>query len=312
MRRHLFFLLLLIIPLAARTEILIIVPIFNRPDLISLQQACLKKFLKDDYRVILFSDANTPEMQMKNAEEAKKADVECIQVPQNVHNIDPYCDRAPSSFRHGEVLQYAFDNYGLHHDDIVVFFDSDVFLIREFSIREYLGDHDLNAFGQMMFVHFSVMNMPKLEDKETLCFRAKMVDNGTKFIDAGEGTIPYIKAHEKLKIRQMDITWGLLDLNVDVKANIRKNQLLDKGYGANEIELIKSIYDGIARETAVNPRNKDAIFYDGTIGFHEVNVLLDYKHGTSYNPNFGPVKGHEMQRTKDLIVKDFLNKLLAN
>ncbi|HSX26203.1 MAG TPA: hypothetical protein VLE89_04260 [Chlamydiales bacterium] len=282
-------------------KVRIIVPVFNRPDFIELQYKGLKKFLKDDFELMLFNDANRDEMRQEIEQVCGNLGIMCVRVPQELHNPDPKAPEGSASYRHGEVLQFAYNNFGVHHDDIVCTMDSDMFMIREFSIRDYLGDYDLNAYyGWAFTTHFLVLNIPKLKDPETISFRCRVSPDGD-FKDVGHDGYVYIEAHKpELKVKQVDILWGIhRDLHIDRKTRVI-SQLLEKGYTMAEANLVKAIFD------ATNAAARQGIGSgDCDIGFYEGNIFLDYKHGSLWtNPN--PM----MEETKNRIVKQFLHTLL--
>ncbi len=281
-------------------KVLIIIPVYNRPDFIEWQCNLFKKFLKDDYEIKMFNDADNDPMQQAIEQTCANLGITCIRVPQNLHNIDPNCYRASASFRHGEVLQFAFDNYGYDHDDIVAVFDSDVFLIHEWNIRDYMRDYDLNAavvWGDPnamitgSCVHFLIMNMPKLEHRRSFGFRAKFENGG--FEEPGGDGLGYFKAHPDLNIKCSSSLAGVrsseaLNLNAAEDVGV---QLESRGYTPAEIDLILSI------------RNSN-VYCD--IGFWDTNLFLDYKHGSGWN---GPTG--QMVETKNRLVGKFIHSLLG-
>jgi len=129
------------------SKILIFIPVYNRPDFIELQYHTFKKFLKDEYELVVFSDAKSDEMHQKIEDICHKYNLTCYRIPQKIHD-KPYLPRPASghgSNYHGpdvrncNVIQYALDTIGFQYNGIVAIVDSDVFLIREFSIKNYLA-----------------------------------------------------------------------------------------------------------------------------------------------------------------------------
>lgn len=289
-------------------KILIMVPVFNRPEFIDFQCRAFKKFLLDEYELLFFNDANTPQMQLQIEQMCEKYGVTCVRVPQTLHDVDPNCHKAVASFRHGEVLQFAFENYGFKHNDIVATFDSDMFLINPFSIREYLGENDLNSWNGHILTHFGLFNVPKLllKDFQTIKFRARYLPNG-EFRDVGhDATIEYISPRRAncLNIKQTNLVWGLYrkadcDLNLDPALD-RTTALQNRGYSPREIQLICSLY-----EVADRSGNNGRVHMDCNIALYETNIVLDYKHGSGWH---GPNESYKNK--KDSIVTSFLNDIL--
>lgn len=289
-------------------KILIMVPVFNRPEFIDFQCRTFKKFLLDEYELVFFNDANDAKIQQQIEQMCVKYGVACVRVPQNLHNIDPNCHKAVASFRHGEVLTYIFENYGFKHNDIVAIFDSDMFLINPFSIREYLGENDLNSWNGNILTHFGLFNIPKLmlKDFQTVKFRARYLSNG-EFRDVGhDATIEYIAPRRAacLNIKQTNLVWGLhrkadCDLNLDPAVD-RVVALQNRGYSPREIQLICSIY-----EVAEKHGNTGRVLMDCNIALYEKNIVLDYKHGSGWHDPNATYKA-----AKDKIVTAFLNDIL--
>lgn len=149
--------LLLINQVAA--HVLIFTYAYNRPELIEIQYKTFKKFLKDDYELIVINDANDPELAAKISDTCHTYHLRCIKIPQEIHKR-PYLNRPDEVFfvsnqqspcvRNCNVVQYSLDMLGLHHDDIVALFDADLFLIKEFSISQYLKGYDVAGFDRAL------------------------------------------------------------------------------------------------------------------------------------------------------------------
>lgn len=283
------------IPLEAK--ILVFVPVYNRPDFIEWQHALFKKFLKDDYELMIFNDADNDLMEQTIEKTCTNLGITYIRMPQELHNVDPKTDRWCPGYRHGEVLQYAFDHYGYDHDDIVAVFDSDMFLIREWSIREFLGDCEIN--GSVVYgdptsqitgvcVHFLMMNMPKLPDRRSFGFKSR-AENG--YQEVGADSVPYFNTHKNLKIKpsySMTSVRGP-ESKLDPAFDLRP-QLEERGYTPREIGLILSVRHA-------------PVFCD--IGFWETYLFLDYKHGSGWT---GP--SSQTVETKNRLVGNFIRNLL--
>ena len=137
----------------AQATVLLMTHSHNRPDFIEIQYHTFKKFLKDDYEFIVFNDAPSEDMRNQIEIMCKKYGLRCIRIPQTIHTY-AYLYRLPrESFnnpcvRCANVVQYSLNEVGLKHDDIVAIIDSDMFLVKEFSIREYMRNTDLAGVHQ--------------------------------------------------------------------------------------------------------------------------------------------------------------------
>ena len=152
---------ILFIPLYTHSYVLIITHNYNRPDFIELQDKAFKKFLKDDYRYVVFNDATSEEMRKKIEETCKKLNIECIQIPQEIHSR-PYLPREPNerinaSIRHANVVMYSLDFMGFDHDGIVFIVDSDILLIRPFSIEKYMKDKDIKDYANVFYFAYTAI-----------------------------------------------------------------------------------------------------------------------------------------------------------
>lgn len=293
-------------------KVLVITPVYNRPDFIEMQYKTFKKFLKDDYEFKVFNDADNPVMEQEIKNMCARYGVECIRVPQNRHNVNPLCYRAVASFRHGESLQFAFEEYAFKHDDIVLLLDSDVFLIHDLNVHEFMGDADVYGFAdhQMFFPQLCIMDMPKLNNREAINFRADFLPDG-HFMDVSCFNEFYTKDHPEMKKKIGSLFWGIHNNNDRYCLHLDKGgdiaaQLRPMGYTPIEIKLVKAIVDTSNEASRLNPESAVKICMDCNIGFYETNLFVDYKHGSGWH---GPNPGIKIK--KDQIFKEFMKELLA-
>ncbi|HLB41192.1 MAG TPA: hypothetical protein VJJ83_05355 [Candidatus Babeliales bacterium] len=284
---------LLISQSSSLAKILIITPVYNRPDFIEMQDRTFKRFLKDEYIFRVFNDASDPKMQQQIEQTCANLGIECTRMPQELHNVDPMCKKAPASFRHGEVVQYAFETVGFKHDDIVMLIDSDIFLIHDFSVRQFFQDYDLyTVFNFTVLPQLAFFNMPKLPHPEKLNFHAGYQNNN--LTDVGHRTIEYTRAYPELKLKISNLLWGLERMNLNEKADLTP-QLAQRGFTVDEINLIKAIFK-LGRST----KN----MFDADISFFEHNIFLDYKHGTGWHGASAKVI-----KQKNILIRDFIDKV---
>ena len=175
---------------------------YNQASFIELQQRCLKRFMLDDYELIVFNDASTLENEQAIQGTCDRLGIKCVRFQPQWHLSDPLNHQItkwledPSlqdsaflhlplqtfanqpSVRHSHVIQYALDHYGYDHDDAVVIMDGDAFFIREISLKKRLKDLDI--FGMTreikekdvsyLWVPFIAFNPSKLPDTKDLKF----------------------------------------------------------------------------------------------------------------------------------------------
>lgn len=202
-------------------KVLVFTYAYNQPDFIEIQYKTFKKFLKDEYEFIVFNDAHQKKMVEEITAMCQKYDIRCIRIPQEIHSM-PYLDRPTHSnfaqfhlanVRNCNVVQYSLDILGMHHDDIVALFDSDLFLIKEFSIGQFMENYkiagvtkpcydqwwkhscqelhpDIEPFN-FLWIGLVFLNMPLLQNKTAINFNCGFVHGNIK-VDSGGYTYFYL------------------------------------------------------------------------------------------------------------------------
>lgn len=189
--------------LSAHNQVLIITHAFNRPDFIEMQCRTFKKFFKDDYRFVLFNDANNEPMSAQIKVMCQEWGIECIRVPQEIHDR-PYHKRWPGepyhrpNIRHANAIQYSLDTLGFNHDGILLIIDSDMFPVRPFSITEYMKDADTAGVfrgfrpdGGYIWPGICFLNMATLPNKRDINFNCGFIDGYS--VDVGGHTYCYFR-----------------------------------------------------------------------------------------------------------------------
>lgn len=111
------------------------------------QVKTFKKFFKNEYEFVVFSDASDEKIARKIKITCDHLGVRHIRIPQTIHT-KPYLPRPKTeyqspSYRTADAIQYSLDTLGFKHNDLVMIIDSDMFLIRDFNLREYMQGYDL-------------------------------------------------------------------------------------------------------------------------------------------------------------------------
>ncbi len=194
-------------------NVLIMTYSFNRPDFIEIQDKTFKKFLKDDYTFVVFNDASQEEVSNQIIETCNKLSLPCIKIPQSIHDA-PYLQRWPGenynhpSIRNSNVVQFSLDTLGFDHDGIVMMIDSDMFLIKEFCVQDFLDGFDVAGVPQSrqhinyIWIGLVFLNMETLPDKKTINFNCGKIDGIG--VDPGGQTYHYFKNHPEVMPKLID------------------------------------------------------------------------------------------------------------
>lgn len=214
-----------------RGEVLIMTHIFNKPNMVYWHHETLKKFLKDEYKFVVFNDAPNDELSKKTKEICQILGIDCVDVPQSIHYYKaPYLSgpRTPlgdPSAECADTIQYMLDILGFDYPGISVVIDSDMFLIRELSIEKMMNNYAISAHPQhrespegritYMLPNLLIFNMEKLPEKKTLNFNVGKI-HGVN-VDTGGFTHFYLEQHP-------DISWLKTDC-VTIPLDVDKSRL---------------------------------------------------------------------------------------
>jgi hypothetical protein len=141
--------------------------VVNRPDFVILQDKLFKKFLKNDYTFHIVDDSVEPEITQQFEVACSLNELQYYRKPPTKKQLNPAQACA-------HTIQWTYDNLirKNHSEDIVFFLDSDMFLIDEFDIEEYMSDAIIAGLPQVrghvtyMWNGIMFFNMPKIEDKD--------------------------------------------------------------------------------------------------------------------------------------------------
>ncbi len=208
---------------------------YNRSDFVEFQARAFKKFMLDDYEIIVFNDAPNPQHEIEIREMCEKYEIHCVRFDQNWHQTDPlnelirnwvdassyrnsyfhfpYENRRlkldviaqQCSIRHCHVIQYALENFGYDHDDIVVVLDGDAFPIQPISIRQLLQDVPLvgvdSEFKYMhyLWVPFIAFDPKRLPDIRKFKLHVGIIDD--LICDTGSYSYQYLKDHPEVSYK---------------------------------------------------------------------------------------------------------------
>lgn len=184
-------------------KVLIFTYAFNRPDFIEIHYKTFKKFLLDEYEFIVFNDAIDQQLCIQIEQVCAKYEIRCIRIPQDIHPLE-----YNASVRNCDVVNYSLKTIGFYHDDIVALFDSDLFLVRKFSIKDYMKDHDIAGQWQSrdsvnyLWIGLTFLNMATMPNKNTINFGLGFIGNTNT--DSGGFTHFYLKNNPNVRVKWFD------------------------------------------------------------------------------------------------------------
>ena len=188
--------------------------VVNRPDFIPLQQKLFDKFLKNEYKFHIVDDS----VDSKITEEFKLVcdanGLEYYRKPPTNKPLNPAQACA-------DTVQWTYDNIirKNHSEDIVFFLDSDMFLIDEFDIEEYMSDALIGGLPQIrghvtyMWNGIMFFNMPMLEDKN-IDFSDGVVEG--EMTDVGGSTYWYF-LRTGVKMKESDVDYPTHYNDIDLQ-----------------------------------------------------------------------------------------------
>lgn len=294
--------LLILFSATSHAKVLIFTYAYNRPDFIALQHTTFNCFMKDDFELIVFNDAINTYNSKSIKKVCKACNLTCIDIPQEIHqrsylhrpNTGSFAPFDQPSVRNSNVVQYSLDMYGFEHDDIIMLVDSDIFLVKEFSIRQFMEGYHLTGFLKNccsdtftaqhrtkkphlnhIWIGLVGINMKTAPQKEVINFNCGFLKN--KKLDAGGYTNYYLMNTKGLAVKPIERTC----LRELICENCNKNQtlfcthnsafLLNKGHSK---EFIRFIQDTPILYGKNQFRNSE-FFLDFT--------FVHYRAGSNYN-----------------------------
>jgi hypothetical protein len=196
--------------------------VVNRPEFIQLQDKLFKKFLKDQYQFHIVDDSIESTITEQFESICSENGFSYYKKPERTVLLNPAQACA-------DTVQWTYDTIIKvnHQNDIVFFCDSDLFLIDDFSISEYMEDAIIAGLpqyrGSITYMWNGIMffNMPKMEDLD-IDFSDGVV-NG-ELTDVGGNTYYYFKRNS-FWIKETDVQYPTNYNEIDLQ-----NEEVTKGY----------------------------------------------------------------------------------
>ncbi len=280
-------------------QVLIFTYAYNRPDFIEIQHKTFQKFLLDDYEFVVFNDAKDKELEHQIDQTCANLNIRCIRIPQTIHTY-AYLERLnreslnSPTVRNVNVVQYSLNTLGFDHNDIVVLLDSDLFLVKPLSVREFLHGYDLGGSkkgnGNVSFLWHGLafLDMRSMPNKQTLTFNCGQI-NGHP-IDAGGYSYFYLRDNPDLKTRWFgEIHSSSLRCDSCKKSDYslcthNTSKLQQEGFNEKQIAFLQS---------AIN------------VEFFYKNTFLHYRGGSNWDN-----KKHHYHKMKTKALNTYINAIL--
>lgn len=188
--------------------------VVNRPDFVELQQKLFKKFLKNEYQFHIVDDSIIESIESEFQSVCFENGLKYYKKPPRASAMNPAQACA-------DTVQWTYDNIICknHSEDIVFFLDSDMFLIDEFDIEEYMEDAIISGLPQVrghvtyMWNGIMFFNMPMIEDKN-IDFSDGTVEG--HMTDVGGMTYWYFKK-TGIKMKETDVQYPTHYNDIDLQ-----------------------------------------------------------------------------------------------
>lgn len=198
--------------------------VVNRPDFVVLQDKLFKKFLKNDYQFHVVDDSVEESISHEFKSICDSNNIFYYKKPVNTESLNPAQACAAA-------VQWTYNELILqnHKNDLVCFFDSDMFLVDEFDVEEYLLDAVIAGLPQVrgpityMWNGIMFFNMPKIIE----------IDPYINFSDGVvEGHLTDVGGHTWYYFTKNNITMKSTDVDYPTHFNDieLQNQEVTKGY----------------------------------------------------------------------------------
>jgi hypothetical protein len=198
--------------------------VVNRPDFLEIQAKLFKKFLKNEYVFHVIDDSVEESIGNKFKDICLSNGCEYYKKTSKYRDFDSHSTTIAANAC-ADTIQWTYDNIIRKYfsDYIVLFLDSDMFLVDEFDIEEYMKDEIISGLhqkrGHVEYIWNGIMffNMPNMKDKE-IDFSNGVVEG--HLTDVGGNTYLYFKKNGiKFKDTGVEYPTHFNDLDLQKDAN---------------------------------------------------------------------------------------------
>lgn len=196
--------------------------VVNRPDFILLQDKLFQKFLKNEYQFHIVDDSIEQTISAQFYNICSENGFSYYKKPERIVQMNPAQACA-------DTVQWTYDTIikENHKNDVVFFCDSDLFLIDEFDVVEYMSDVIIAGLpqyrGSVTYMWNGIMffNMPMMEDLN-INFSDGVVEG--ELTDVGGHTYYYFKKNN-IQMKETDVQYPTHYYDIELQ-----NEEVTRGY----------------------------------------------------------------------------------
>lgn len=190
--------------------------VFNRPDILSKQIECFKKFFIGEYNLNIVCDYRD-EKYLDEFKEICKSEEVTFYEHKSQEGLGP-------SDYHGGCVSWAYQNCMKGKDGYALIVDHDMFLVEEFNLEQYMEHYDvagcLQERGDVKYV-WCGMVLLDLKSVEEYNFHFSPAVVRGEMLDSGGGTVELV---ENLRFKDTGVEYPDSFENIDLST-------VDEGYG---------------------------------------------------------------------------------
>jgi len=203
--------------------------VVNRPDFVEIQKKLFDKFLDDEYQFNVVDDSLEDQISLEFKSVCEDNDITYYRKSQENRNKN---ESRWAGARHAtETIQWTFDEIikKKHSKDLILFLDSDMFLLDNFNLTEYMKDTVISGLPQIrghvkyMWNGIMFFDMEKVfEIDSNLNFSDGNVDG--ELTDIGGHFYYYFKKNNVI-MKETDVTYPSDFNGIDLQ-----NEGITKGF----------------------------------------------------------------------------------
>ncbi len=204
---------------------ILVIALSDNPDDINGHYRSFNTFCTDPFDYIIINKSSNSKTHKKILSTCTKLGISCFSIDPTKYTIYPPLpdvknNKVAHEIKKAKSINYALKHYGYKHNDIVALIDTQVRLVKPFSIIEYMKEIDIAAVTNYIQGHgffwskLVFLRMNNLHDKRTLTF-----DFNHESLRAGFYTYYYMQTHPHVRFKEIDSVTENLFLTIDNKIN---------------------------------------------------------------------------------------------